>query len=142
MASVAAPSGNRDKIDYGALLARAADGKVDNVKVDNTNGHITGQLTDGTKFSTTGPIPLPEADNALLLQKVSKIPVLEISDDLKVVPDHIYIIPSNKMLVAYDGVLKLSPRILNKGERNLPIDSKQMLRAIGFHISPHSARGL
>ncbi|TML17888.1 MAG: ATP-dependent zinc metalloprotease FtsH [Actinobacteria bacterium] len=73
VASLAAPSGNRDKIDYGALLTRAADGKVDNVKIDNTNGHITGQLTDGTKFSTTGPIPLPEADNALLLQKVSKV---------------------------------------------------------------------
>jgi two-component system CheB/CheR fusion protein len=56
-----------------------------------------------------------------LLQKVTKIPVLEISDDIKVLADHIYIIPSNKMLVATDGILKLSPRA-EKGKRNLPID--------------------
>src|SRR6187549_3049451 len=45
-----------------------------------------------------------------LLQKITKIPVQEISDDIKVLPDHIYIIPSNKMLLANDGVLQLSPR--------------------------------
>ena len=58
-----------------------------------------------------------------LLQKVTTIPVSEISDEIKVVPDHIYIIPSNKMLVANDGVLQLSPRpAKSKKERNLPID--------------------
>jgi two-component system, chemotaxis family, CheB/CheR fusion protein len=57
-----------------------------------------------------------------LLQKVTNIPVLEISDDIKVKPDHIYIIPSNKMLIANDGVLELSPRITVKNQRNLPID--------------------
>ncbi len=58
-----------------------------------------------------------------LLQKVTAIPVLEIADDIKVVPDHIYIIPSNKMMIANDGVLELSPRpAKNKNERNLPID--------------------
>src|SRR5262245_17027474 len=67
VASLAAPSEQRDKIDYGAMLSRANEGRVDKIKVNNANGHITGQLTDGTKFSTTGPIPLPEADNALLL---------------------------------------------------------------------------
>jgi two-component system CheB/CheR fusion protein len=58
-----------------------------------------------------------------LLQKVTNIPVLEIADDIKVQPDHIYIIPSNKMMIANDGVLELSPRpAKNKNERNLPID--------------------
>jgi len=57
-----------------------------------------------------------------LLQKVTAIPVLEISDDIKVAPNHIYIIPSNKMLIANDGVLELSPRTTKKNERNLPID--------------------
>ena len=73
VASLAAPSEQRDEIDYGALLSQANEGKVDKVKVNNSNGQITGQLTDGTKFSTTGPIPLPEVDNALLLSKVSKV---------------------------------------------------------------------
>ncbi|MEO7531093.1 MAG: chemotaxis protein CheB, partial [Sediminibacterium sp.] len=58
-----------------------------------------------------------------LLQKVTKIPVQEISNDIKVLPDHIYIIPSNKMLLANDGILQLSPRPEKKiNERNLPID--------------------
>ena len=58
-----------------------------------------------------------------LLQKVTKIPVLEIADDIKVQPNHIYIIPSNKMMIANDGVLELSPRpAKSKMERNLPID--------------------
>ena len=45
-----------------------------------------------------------------ILQRVTKIPVLEITDDIKVLPDHIYVIPSNKMMVATDGVLLLAPR--------------------------------
>ncbi len=58
-----------------------------------------------------------------LLQKVTNIPVLEITDDIKVLPNHIYVIPSNKMMVATDGVLLLSPRPpKSKTERNLPID--------------------
>ncbi len=58
-----------------------------------------------------------------LLQKVTKIPVLEISDDIKVKPDHIYIIPSNKMLLANDGVLELSPRPpKSKLNLHMPID--------------------
>ncbi len=58
-----------------------------------------------------------------LLQKVTTIPVLEISDDIKVEPNHIYVIPSNKMMVANDGVLQLTTRpAKNKNERNLPID--------------------
>ncbi|MEP7142751.1 MAG: chemotaxis protein CheB [Ferruginibacter sp.] len=58
-----------------------------------------------------------------ILQKVTGIPVAEISDDVKVEADHIYIIPSNKMLTATDGVLQLTPRpTKTKNERNLPID--------------------
>ncbi|GAB4014989.1 chemotaxis protein CheB [Spirosoma migulaei] len=66
--------------------------------------------------------PTHESQLPELLQKVTSIPVLEITDDIKVEPDHIYILPSNKMLVANDGVLQLSPRILKKNELNLPID--------------------
>ena len=49
--------------------------------------------------------------------------MLEASDEITVEPDHIYIIPSNKMLVANDGVLQLTPRPApDKNVRNLPID--------------------
>ena len=65
----------------------------------------------------------PQHESALpeILQRVSKIPVFEISDNVKVSPNNIYVIPANKMLIATDGVLKLSPRDANN-KLNLPID--------------------
>jgi two-component system CheB/CheR fusion protein len=54
-----------------------------------------------------------------ILQRVTKIPVHEITDDIHLAPDHIYIIPSNKMLTSTDGVLQLSPR---EKKINLSID--------------------
>ena len=45
-----------------------------------------------------------------ILQRVAKIPVQEITDDIEILPDHIYIMPSAKILTAEDGVLSLSPR--------------------------------
>ncbi len=45
-----------------------------------------------------------------ILQRATKIPVLEITGDIQLAPDHIYVIPSNKMLVSMDGVLKLTDR--------------------------------
>jgi len=65
--------------------------------------------------------PAHESILADLLQRVTKIPVQEITNNIKVVPDHIYIIPSNKLLTATDGVLQLSAR-LPKTQRNMPID--------------------
>jgi len=55
-----------------------------------------------------------------ILQKSTSIPVQEITDNVHVEPDHIYIIPSNKLLTAYDGRLRLRARPRN--EKNLPID--------------------
>jgi two-component system, chemotaxis family, CheB/CheR fusion protein len=67
--------------------------------------------------------PNHESLLAELLQKVTTIPVLEIADDIKVEPNHVYIIPSNKMLLANDGILELSPRPQTpKNKQNLPID--------------------
>jgi len=45
-----------------------------------------------------------------ILQRATKIPVLEITDDIHLAPDHIYVIPANKMLLSTDGVLKLADR--------------------------------
>ncbi|MEO9257916.1 MAG: chemotaxis protein CheB, partial [Crocinitomicaceae bacterium] len=55
-----------------------------------------------------------------ILSRVTKIPVREITDDIKLAPNYIYIIPSNKILTSTDGVLKLTPR--NKKILNLSID--------------------
>ena len=65
----------------------------------------------------------PGHESALpeILQRITPIPVVEISDNVEVKPNHIYVIPSNKMLVATDGVLQLSPRS-SSDKLNLPID--------------------
>lgn len=65
----------------------------------------------------------PTHDSILteLLQRVTKIPIHEITNNVHVETDNIYIIPSNKLLTATDGVLQLSAR-LPKGEKNMPID--------------------
>ncbi len=55
-----------------------------------------------------------------LLAKVTKIPVNEITDDIHLAPNHIYVIPENKVLTSVDGMLKLSPR--EKISPYLPID--------------------
>ncbi|MDQ2863324.1 MAG: histidine kinase, partial [Bacteroidota bacterium] len=64
----------------------------------------------------------PEYSSALpeILQRETNITVQEVSDNEKVKPNHIYIIPANKLLVANDGILKLSPRPTDR--RNMPID--------------------
>lgn len=58
-----------------------------------------------------------------LLQKSANLPVKQISDNIVVKPDHVYIIPSNCMLMSNDGKLELSRRP-QKEEKltNLPID--------------------
>ena len=65
----------------------------------------------------------PEYESALpeILQRETKIPVVEISGKVHVEPDFIYVIPSNKILTASDGILKLSPRP-DKKKNNLVID--------------------
>ena len=56
-----------------------------------------------------------------ILQRETNIPVHEISDNVEVKPDQVYVIPANKMLVATDGILQLSPRP-SKDKKNMPID--------------------
>src|SRR5207344_163019 len=48
------------------LLTTAKNGQVASAKYNNDSGTIAGELKDGTKFTTTGPIPLPDADQAAL----------------------------------------------------------------------------
>ncbi|MBA2745907.1 MAG: chemotaxis protein CheR, partial [Flavisolibacter sp.] len=54
----------------------------------------------------------PKHESALteILSKEAKIPVREITDDVRLQPDQFYVIPSTKMLTAVDGKLKLDPR--------------------------------
>ena len=55
-----------EPIDYSALIAEVSSGTVSSVTVTNGTGAITGEYTDGTRFSSEGPVELPETDLALL----------------------------------------------------------------------------
>ncbi len=55
-----------------------------------------------------------------ILSRVTNIPVHEITDEIKLQPDNIYVIPSNKTLTSTDGILLLTPR--NKVGPNLAVD--------------------
>ncbi len=50
------------QVSYGTFLNKAKAGDVKSATYNNTNGHITGTLTNGDKVTTTGPTPLPDAD--------------------------------------------------------------------------------
>jgi len=65
--------------------------------------------------------PTHESILTELLQKFTNIPILEITNNVRVEPNHIYIIPSNRVLTANDGVLQLSPRP-PRNQKNMPID--------------------
>jgi two-component system CheB/CheR fusion protein len=65
--------------------------------------------------------PNHESNLTNLLKRVTPIPIREITDNIQVEANHIYIIPANKLLKATDGVLQLSPR-LPKNQKNMPID--------------------
>jgi len=64
----------------------------------------------------------PDHDSALteILSRVTKIPIEEITDEVKIYPNHIYVMPSGKILTSVDGVLKLTPR--DGVKTNLVID--------------------
>ncbi|NJY63406.1 PAS domain-containing protein [Salinimicrobium sp. CDJ15-81-2] len=58
-----------------------------------------------------------------LLKSCTGLPVLEVSNDLIVEPNHIYILPSDKLLISNDGKLELSPRLQKEDKPiNLPIN--------------------
>jgi len=56
-----------------------------------------------------------------LLQRVSKLEVLQVKDHMKVKPNRVYVIPPNKSMSISDGELRLFPPQESRGKR-LPID--------------------
>ncbi len=64
----------------------------------------------------------PSHDSILpeILQRVTKVKVLEITDKIHLAPNHIYVIVEDKILTSTDGILKLGPR--NAIKTNLAID--------------------
>jgi two-component system CheB/CheR fusion protein len=51
-----------------------------------------------------------ESELTSLLSRATKMPTQEVTDDLQVLPDHVYVIPPNASMTIVKGVLKLAPR--------------------------------
>lgn len=64
--------------------------------------------------------PTHESNLTEILSRSTKIPIQEITDDVTILPNHIYVMPAGKVLTSVDGVLKLTPRDIIK--TNLVID--------------------
>jgi cell division protease FtsH len=64
---------SRNQMTYGELFSQVQAGQVKQATVNNDTGHITGQLANGTHFSVSGPHPLPDADVAVLKDKVKQL---------------------------------------------------------------------
>jgi two-component system CheB/CheR fusion protein len=58
---------------------------------------------------------------AELMQRFTKIPVVQAENDMAVQPDHVYVLPPNKDMTISGGVLKLHTQSVSKGVR-MPID--------------------
>ena len=66
------PGDNREAVDYADFIGRVEEGAVVEAEYDNTDGGITFTDTSGTEFSTVGPLPLPDDDNALIRTQTNK----------------------------------------------------------------------
>jgi two-component system CheB/CheR fusion protein len=91
--------------------------------------------------------PTHESKLTELLSRSTKMPVVEIRDRTTVQPNHIYIIPPNRLLTISEGQLQLKPRRRQDGP-NLPIDHffsslarDQGNRALGIVLSGYGADG-
>ena len=60
-------------------------------------------------------IPSMGASPTDILSRVSPMPVAEVTDGMRIQPDHVYVIPPNSNMRLSKGVLKLSPRIETPG---------------------------
>ncbi|HWB53363.1 MAG TPA: chemotaxis protein CheB, partial [Tepidisphaeraceae bacterium] len=65
----------------------------------------------------------PEHESFLteLLAAATPMPVKQVSDGMKIKPGHVYVIPPNVQLKIADGVLRLSPRPMDRSQ-HMPID--------------------
>ncbi len=67
------PGDDREDLPYTTFVALVEDGEIEEIKVDNDTGRITGELTNGDKFITTGPLVLPEGQVDFLQDNVDKV---------------------------------------------------------------------
>ena len=66
-------SDNGESVDYKKFRSDVSAGDVTEIKINNDNGKITGELNNGTKFNTAGPIELPPTDLKLFDENIDSV---------------------------------------------------------------------
>ena len=91
--------------------------------------------------------PHHESNLTSILARQTKMPVTEAIDKVKILPDHLYVIPPNKEMSVVDGVLSVSPRP-SSPYSNMPINrffislaEKYKESAIGIILSGTATDG-
>ena len=113
-------------------------------------GQLFGQLAPHTGIAFVVVQHLDPTHDSLyveILARETRLPVEEIKSGVRVKPDHIYVIPSNRNLEIHRGVLNLLPRSESRGAQ-VSIDSflqslarDQGKRAIGIILSGTASDG-
>ena len=63
------PQASATKVTYTEFLELVKQGKIQQVNINNLSNQISGTLSDGSEFATTGAVILSDADEALLKEK-------------------------------------------------------------------------
>jgi PAS domain S-box-containing protein len=91
--------------------------------------------------------PKHESILAELLSRGTRMPVSEVTDGMRVEPNHVYVIPRNINMAIKQGILRLSPHEETRGQRR-PIDyflrslaEERSSRAIGVILSGTASDG-
>ena len=123
-------SSEGEPMSYGDFLEALENDQVAEATFNNTNGHITGELDDGTQFSANGPIDPPDADTDLMAAKGVEFETPESSVWLDLI---IWTAP----LPALPGVLHLAPAAGPEpdGQRHVhrPLQGEDLLRRAPGH---------
>ncbi len=72
MSNVFSGDDNGEEVSYYAFITSAQAGEVKEALYNNNNGSIKGVLVDGSKFHSTGPIPLSDDDQDLLKANIGE----------------------------------------------------------------------
>ena len=70
MATTMLPDDSGDGISYPDFLDRVTGGSIVQGTYNNNSGSIKATAVDGTEYSSNGPLPLPDADTALINEHV------------------------------------------------------------------------
>ncbi len=62
-----------DELTYTEFIAKASAGQVKGAEIDNTTGRVSGELSDGKKFTAKGPLTQIPGDVTLLREKGVKV---------------------------------------------------------------------